>query len=103
MESSITEEDKYRIIDHMNADHADACLLYVQHYGGRTDALAAVLVDVQEHQMLLDAELSDGNREQIVVPFAAPVRSSEDAHQTLVAMVQAARISSIWSDQEREG
>ncbi|MEM7017369.1 MAG: DUF2470 domain-containing protein [Pseudomonadota bacterium] len=89
-EQVINDSDKARIIDHMNDDHSDACLLYVHHFAERQDAQSARLTDVQADHMTLEITVESGT-EEVSIPFATPLQSSEDAHHTLVAMVRQAR------------
>ncbi|MEM7000761.1 MAG: DUF2470 domain-containing protein [Pseudomonadota bacterium] len=86
----LSHEDKARIIDHMNEDHADACLLYAHHYADRQDATAALLKDVQQLRMVLEITTAAGI-ESLSVDLLAPVDSAADAHHVLVDMVKAAR------------
>ncbi|MEM7217352.1 MAG: DUF2470 domain-containing protein [Pseudomonadota bacterium] len=93
-EESITDADKQRIIEHMNDDHADACLLYVTHFAGRADAVSAQLVDIRSDDMVLEMT-SDTGVELVSVGFSIPIRSAQDAHRTLVDMVRIARENAV--------
>ncbi len=92
MSAAIPGAAKARIINHMNEDHADACLAYVRHFGKQPRACAARLVDVFPEHMVLRFEAEELPGEQdIKIAFPAPLASAEDAHHTLVSMAIAAR------------
>ena len=78
-----------RICKHMNDDHAEAVLLYAKAYGAATDAIAAQMVSIDAEGMILQVQ---GTPEpQLRISFDHPLQDSEDAHQTLIAMVKQAR------------
>ena len=79
---------KLAIIEHMNDDHADACLLYAQHYGKRPDASRAVMKDVSLSTLTLEV---DGA--MLTVPFSRPASCRNDVRAVLVEMVREARSS----------
>ncbi|HIK39352.1 DUF2470 domain-containing protein [Thermoleptolyngbya sp. M55_K2018_002] len=79
-----------RICKHMNEDHADAVLLYAKVYGGAVAATAAKMVSIDPEGMTLEAEQA-GTAIPVRVTFDHPLQDSEDAHQTLIAMVRQAR------------
>lgn len=79
-----------RICKHMNEDHADAVLLYAKVYGGAVAATAAKMVSIDPEGMTLEAEQA-GTATPVRVTFDHPLQDSEDAHQTLIAMVRQAR------------
>lgn len=79
-----------RICLHMNEDHADAVLLYAQVYGGTPDATAAEMRAIDESGMDVIAQVG-GSPLTLRIPFDHPLQDSEDAHQTLIAMVRQAR------------
>ena len=72
-----------RICRHMNDDHASAVLAYARHFAGLTEAQSARMVAVGPEAMTLEV---DGSA--VAVPFDHPLRDSEDAHRTLVAMLR---------------
>jgi putative heme iron utilization protein len=89
MADVITPAVSDRICKHMNEDHADAVTLYAQVFGG-VDAAAAELVSIDPDGMTLSAQV-DGTAVPVRVAFDHTLQDSEDAHQTLIAMVRQAR------------
>lgn len=83
-------EHKARIIEHMNADHADAVLRYARHYAARRDATAAVLADIDLGGLDLTVTEPGGDR-AVRVPFERPLAGPDEAHHVLIAMAKAAR------------
>jgi heme oxygenase (biliverdin-IX-beta and delta-forming) len=79
------------IIQHMNADHADALRLIVRHYAGESvDEAAMTAVDRLGFQVRLKSgDRIHGRR----VAFPQEVRTSEEARRVLVEMVRQARSS----------
>ena len=79
-----------RICKHMNEDHADAVVLYAQAYGGLTGATTAQMRQIDATGMDLDVDVA-GSYQSLRIPFDHELQDSEDAHQTLIAMVRQAR------------
>ncbi|WP_287130103.1 DUF2470 domain-containing protein [Candidatus Cyanaurora vandensis] len=79
-----------RICQHMNDDHASAVILYAQVYGGLTNVAAAQMVAIDPTGMDLSAQV-DGTAVPVRIDFDHALQDSEDAHQTLIAMVRQAR------------
>jgi putative heme iron utilization protein len=79
------------IIQHMNADHADALRLIVRHFAGEpADEAAMTAVDrLGFHLRLKSGDRVHGRR----VAFVREVKSSEEARTVLVEMVRQARSS----------
>jgi putative heme iron utilization protein len=92
MADPITPEISQRICAHMNDDHADAVLLYAKVYGRVQDATAATLTTIDPEGMDLDVTLPESST-TLRIPFERALTDSEDAHQTLIAMVRQARMS----------
>lgn len=90
MADPITPEISDRICAHMNDDHADAVALYARVFGQTPDAQAARLVSIDPEGMTLAAQCGDESK-SVRVPFDHTLADSEDAHQTLIAMVKQAR------------
>lgn len=90
MADPITPAISDRICKHMNEDHADAILLYAKVYGHLTDATAAQLKSIDPEGMDLTAQVS-GTPTPVRIAFDHTLQDSEDAHQTLIAMVRQAR------------
>ncbi|MGB1416690.1 MAG: DUF2470 domain-containing protein [Synechococcus sp.] len=80
----LTDAVSTRICRHMNDDHAEAVVAYARHYGGVDAPQTARMVAVRPDAMELEV---DGSSLQIA--FDHTLSDSEDAHQTLVAMLRA--------------
>ena len=90
MADIITPEISDRICAHMNDDHADAIVLYAKAFGKTEGAIAAKMLKIDPQGM--DLQVQTDNAEQTVrIPFDHELKDSEDAHQTLIAMVKQAR------------
>ena len=79
-----------RIIAHMNADHAEACLLYARHLAGVDGALHATLAAVDRRGMTLHVDTADAKRSARVA-FARPVDSARQVRAAAVALLERAR------------
>lgn len=90
MADPITPAVSDRICKHMNEDHADAVLLYARVFGNCPDADAARLEAIAPQGMTLTATVGAGTQ-SLQVNFERELTDSEDAHQTLIAMVKTAR------------
>lgn len=77
------------IVGHMNADHADALVTYCRHYAG-VDAESATMTSVDRMGFRVRARTGD-RLQGLRINFPTEVRSSEQARQTLVAMLREAR------------
>jgi putative heme iron utilization protein len=86
----ITPAVSDRICAHMNDDHADAVLLYAKVFGHSPAATAAELDSIDPEGMTLTAQVN-GASVPMRIPFEHPLADSEDAHQTLIAMIKQAR------------
>ncbi|MEA5581944.1 DUF2470 domain-containing protein [Nodularia harveyana UHCC-0300] len=93
MPDNFSAEISSRICTHMNEDHASAVVLYAQAFGGITDATSAEMLSIDAEGMNLTAQV---NTETVPVriEFDHVLVDSEDAHQTLIAMVKQARVKS---------
>ena len=74
----------------MNADHADAMVLYCKAFSKATDVTSASMTGVDRYGFDLSAQTTDGPR-PIRVAFATPVSTPEEVRAALVAMVKDAR------------
>ena len=74
----------------MNADHADALVLYCKAFSRATDVSSATMTGVDRYGFDMSAKTADGPR-PVRVAFAAPVSTPEEVRATLVAMVKEAR------------
>jgi len=78
------------VIAHMNADHADAMVLYCKAFSKATDITAATMTGVDRYGFDMSAKTLEGPR-PVRVAFPEPVRTPEEVRATLVAMVKDAR------------
>ena len=79
------------ILDHMNADHADALILLAQTLGGAEDAQEAKMTSVDRLGFRLRMRSSERWQSRRI-PFSESVKDSGAARKALVAMVKAARM-----------
>ncbi|MEM9200926.1 MAG: DUF2470 domain-containing protein [Actinomycetota bacterium] len=87
MTEDFTADEKAGMIDHMNDDHDDACLVYAQHYLGVSSATSATMTDITRTDMTLDIEITDGTTQTATYAFERPLTSVEDAALFLALMV----------------
>lgn len=90
MADPITPAVSDRICKHMNADHADAVLLYAQVFANSPEAEAAQMQSIDPQGMNLTAQVK-GAAVPLRVEFEHELKDSEDAHYTLIEMVKQAR------------
>ncbi len=90
MADPLTSEVSDRICQHMNDDHADAVALYAQVFGQVREVAQARMVQIDPEGMDLQV-MAQGQDTNIRIPFDHSLTDSEDAHQTLIAMVKQAR------------
>ena len=83
-----------RICKHMNEDHADAIALYAQVYGNQPETETAQMLSIDATGMNLSIQIQEKN-DTLRIEFDHTLTDSEDAHQTLIAMVRQARINQI--------
>ena len=81
------------IIDHMNADHADALVQYCRTFSRATDTASATMTSVDRYGFEMSAETAKGPR-PIRLAFSAPIVTSEDARREMVALLRRAREAS---------
>jgi putative heme iron utilization protein len=93
MSFSFNTEVSERICKHMNEDHGDAVLLYAQNFSNITDSTTASMLSIDSEGMNLKVNVSNGASEEVRILFDHILVDSEDAHQTLIAMVRQARLS----------
>jgi putative heme iron utilization protein len=86
----LSEEDADRIIEHMNAEHADDLLLFAQVYAEEAGATAARMTGIDAEGITLQVTMADGEA-KCRVDFETPVHTPEDAHRALVDMALNAR------------
>ncbi|ELS04959.1 putative heme iron utilization protein [Xenococcus sp. PCC 7305] len=90
MSDVITPEISDRICKHMNEDHAQAIVLYAKVFGNASEAETATMDSIDPQGMNLTAS-SKGETIPVRIDFDHTLKDSEDAHQTLIAMVKQAR------------
>lgn len=78
------------VIEHMNDDHTEANLLYVQRLAGLTDATEATMVGIDRHGVTLQAATPAGPR-QARLAFDAPLTSPDDARPAVIELLAKAR------------
>ncbi len=78
------------VLEHMNADHADAVLRYARYYAGHPEATAAQLTDIDAGGIQLLVTTAAGAFPARIA-FETPLAKPDDAHLTLVAMAKDAR------------
>jgi heme iron utilization protein len=77
-------------IAHMNAEHADAMVLYCRAFSRATDVTAASMTAIDRYGFEMSATTGEGPR-PIRVAFPKPVSTPDEARQALIAMVNDAR------------
>lgn len=90
MSDALTPAVSQRICNHMNQDHGEAVAVYAQVYGDTPDAASAEMKSIDSQGMDLIAQV-DGTTVPVRVEFDHSLQDSEDAHQTLIAMLKQAR------------
>ena len=91
MSEAFSSEVSDRICNHMNEDHTDAVALYAQIFGNSPDTEVAEMVSIDAQGMNLVTKVK-GESVPLRIEFDHILKDSEDAHQTLIAMVKQARI-----------
>lgn len=90
MSDVITPAISDRICKHMNEDHAEAIVLYAKVFGNSPEAETATMDSIDPQGMQLTAKIK-GETIPVRIDFDHTLKDSEDAHQTLIAMVKQAR------------
>jgi putative heme iron utilization protein len=78
------------IIAHMNADHADAMVLYCKAFSKATEITSASMTGIDRYGFEMSATTIEGLR-PVRLAFARPVSTPEDARAVLIAMLKDAR------------
>ena len=91
MSDVFSPEVSDRICKHMKDDHASAIALYAKAFGGVVDVTAAKMLAIDAAGMDLAVQTAT-TETSLRVPFDHVLQDSEDAHQTLIAMVKQARV-----------
>ena len=74
----------------MNADHADALVLYCRAFSRATDVAAASMTGVDRYGFEMSAKTAEGPR-PVRLAFATPVSTAEGARAALISMLKDAR------------
>ena len=77
-------------IAHMNADHADAMVLYCKAFSRATEITSATMTGIDRYGFDMSAKTSEGPR-PVRVAFGKPVSTPQEARAALIAMVNDAR------------
>lgn len=83
-------EPATRVIEHMNADHADALLSYVRVFG-RVEAESARMVGVDRYGMDVMATTDEGKKRAVRVVFTEAADTTEAVRNQTVALLREAR------------
>ena len=78
-------------IAHMNADHADAVVLYCRAFSKATDVTEAAMTGVDRYGFEMSARTPEGPR-PVRIAFPSPVSTAEEVRAAMIAMVKAARV-----------
>ena len=78
------------IIAHMNADHADALVLYCKAFSKATDITSASMTGIDRYGFEMSAKTTEGPR-PVRLAFARPISTPEDARAVLISMLKGAR------------
>lgn len=78
------------IIAHMNADHADALLLYCRVFSRGTGITSANLTSIDRYGFEMSAMTSDGPR-PLRLAFGTPVSTPEEVRAAMIALLKDAR------------
>lgn len=86
----LNERDKARMLDHMNADHADAVMNYLRAFANVSQADSALLTDLDRSGMTLVYEL-EGQQHRCTIAFENRLADASEIRATLVRMAAEAR------------
>ena len=78
------------IMDHMNADHADALVSYCRAFSRATDTKSATMTGVDRYGFEMSAETARGPR-PIRLAFSQEIATPEDARREMVSLAKRAR------------
>jgi putative heme iron utilization protein len=77
-------------IAHMNADHADAIVLYCKAFSKSTEITSASMTGIDRYGFEMSAKTKEGPR-PVRLAFAKPISTPEEARAALIAMLKDAR------------
>ncbi len=89
-ESTLKKKEVVRIIEHMNEDHEDALISYVQFYGKIQKCNNAKIIDLDSKRMRINY-LHNSKVETVSIKFDHSLASAHDAHMTMVKMAKLAK------------
>lgn len=89
-EFEISASDRRAVMEHMNADHADALVLYARAFGTVADVSAATMTDIDARLMCLRVDGADGPQ-HIQIPLSRRIESRDQMRAVLVEMAANAR------------
>ena len=78
------------IIAHMNADHADAMVVYCKAFSQATEITVASMTGIDRYGFEMSAKTAEGPR-PVRLAFPWPVSTPEDARVVLISMLKDAR------------
>jgi putative heme iron utilization protein len=78
------------IVEHMNADHADAQVLYCRHLAGRPDTTEATMSAVDRYGFEMIAS-GPGGRAAVRLGFPQPCSTGDEVRRVMIAMLGDAR------------
>jgi hypothetical protein len=89
--NKLSQDEKDEITEHMNSDHPDTVLLYLQHYANLPLSVAGVIQDVSETEIKIAANMQgrDGRERttmKVVLPLLRRVENIKEAEHVMVEM-----------------
>ena len=78
------------MIAHMNADHADAMVLYCKAFSKAAEIASASMTGIDRYGFEMSVMTAEGPR-PVRLGFASPVRTPDEARAALISMVKEAR------------
>ena len=87
MSGEFTKEVSDRICNHMNKDHADAVVKYVEAFGNINNASSAQMLGIDAEGMDIQAQV-DGADVPVRIKFERTLADAKDAHVLLVEMLK---------------
>merc|ERR1719476_1047133 len=80
------EENKARVIAHMNRDHFESLVAYARYYAEKADCYKAVMTDVSSTNLTIDVHTPRGVTSGVLVAFPSPLESADALRPTVMAM-----------------
>lgn len=90
MSSQLEPDFVESVVSHMNEDHSDALLAYVQAFGGKPNATSARLLDLDSIGMKI-SYMDEVGQGDLRVAFNPPITDANNVRAQLVQMVREAR------------